>query len=269
VWKAFFRQLQVVLTFQADRSTALKAEQLSVWEMAVFDYLQNQFQANSNIFYFTKIPTVTKFRATNSTSRCPINHAHCTVALFYCQFVQVIGVEILDNEMTRDHRENIHVSTLMEIHIPLIPSSACHLLPSFQFFALGFLAMSVFVAVNVFTTGRLQGRLDAGKPLLAAATVLCPLLAIGAAYGAMSWCGMRTNSFLLILPYLILGIGVDDGFLLMHRWFQLAPHVRRPVDRLSLVFAEVGPSITVTTLTNVISFAVGALTPTPGQQQQQ
>uniref|UniRef100_A0A914EAA3 SSD domain-containing protein n=1 Tax=Acrobeloides nanus TaxID=290746 RepID=A0A914EAA3_9BILA len=74
---------------------------------------------------------------------------------------------------------------------------------------------------------------------------------------------MRTNTIMLIMPFLIMGIGVNDAFLMIHSWHRTSKQ-GIPVDvRLGLVLEDVGPSITITTLTNVITFSIGSLTPTP------
>ena len=51
-----------------------------------------------------------------------------------------------------------------------------------------------------------------------------------------------------------------------HAWNKSAGRLRLQ-DRLGLIFEEIGPSITITTLTNVITFAIGSLTPTPGKDK--
>lgn len=112
-------------------------------------------------------------------------------------------MDILDNEMTRDNHETVPFfstganSAPAESVAPPPPHS------------LGLLLVVAFVAVNVFGTvffRRVQ--LSAFGPLLLVlATVCCPLLAIGSTFGAMALLGFRINSFLLVLPYLVLGIG--------------------------------------------------------------
>ncbi len=50
---------------------------------------------------------------------------------------------------------------------------------------------------------------------------------------------------------------------MIHSWQRQAPFGPHVPSRLGLVFEEVGPSITITSLTNFIAFGIGALTPTP------
>ncbi|EYC38193.1 hypothetical protein Y032_0735g1936 [Ancylostoma ceylanicum] len=76
--------------------------------------------------------------------------------------------------------------------------------------------------------------------LIGVGAILCPLLAITCTYGILSLIGSRVNSLLFVMPFLIMGIGI--------------------------VYQECGPSITISSLTNVLAFAVGYLTPTPEVQ---
>ncbi|VDK66869.1 unnamed protein product [Onchocerca ochengi] len=153
--------------------------------------------------------------------------------------MQVIGAEILNQEMIKDGQK-------------LAP-----------FFAAGFSFMMFFVTVTVLAGAIFHNAMDCGKVLVAFGSILCPILSITSSYGIISLLGIRTNSLMLVMPFLIMGIGVDDAFLMIHPWQRLAPHTSSVSIRLGLVFEEVGPSITITSLTNFISFSIGALTPTP------
>uniref|UniRef100_A0A0K0F235 SSD domain-containing protein n=1 Tax=Strongyloides venezuelensis TaxID=75913 RepID=A0A0K0F235_STRVS len=153
--------------------------------------------------------------------------------------INVAGTEILDDEMMRDGKK-------------ITP-----------YFAAGFLFMIIFVASNVGIGAVYYNSLDVGKIIVALGSIMCPILAITSTYGMISAFGMRTNSFMLVMPFLVMGIGVDDAFLMIHAFQRLGNEGFGTVDRMSVVYEEVGPSITITSLTNFISFLIGATTPTP------
>jgi hypothetical protein len=131
------------------------------------------------------------------------------------------------------------------------------------FFATGFTLVGIFVAVAIIVPSALQRSLNSGKLWIVAVALGCPILAIVSAFGAMTLLQMRINSFLLVMPTLVLGIGVDDGFLLIHSWLRHS-HLN-PRLRITTVLVDVGPSMTITTVTNVLSFGIGWFSPTPGK----
>uniref|UniRef100_A0A8R1DSM6 SSD domain-containing protein n=1 Tax=Caenorhabditis japonica TaxID=281687 RepID=A0A8R1DSM6_CAEJA len=97
---------------------------------------------------------------------------------------------------------------------------------------------------------------------LVATSLLTPMAATIASFGAICWMGFPSFSIQCVTPFLVLGIGVDDAFILLHRWkhhIAIADTTRR----LEQVIVDVGPSITITSLTNIIAFGIGFFTPTP------
>ncbi|RCN48704.1 patched family protein [Ancylostoma caninum] len=93
-------------------------------------------------------------------------------------------------------------------------------------------------------------------------TLITPFLATISAFGLLSWLKYPIYSMQCVTPFLVLGIGVDDAFILIHRWKHRSDIQDHSV-RLTQVIVDVGPSITITSLTNIIAFGVGFFTPTP------
>uniref|UniRef100_A0A0K0DUE9 SSD domain-containing protein n=1 Tax=Strongyloides stercoralis TaxID=6248 RepID=A0A0K0DUE9_STRER len=153
--------------------------------------------------------------------------------------INIAGTGILDDEMMRDGKK-------------ITP-----------YFATGFLFMIIFVASNVGIDAIYYDSIDVGKIIVALGSIMCPILAITSTYGMISAFGMRTNSFMLVMPFLVMGIGVDDAFLMIHSFQRLGNQGFNKIDRMGIVYEEVGPSITITSLTNFISFLIGITTPTP------
>lgn len=68
---------------------------------------------------------------------------------------------------------------------------------------------------------------------------------------------MSIVSSRLITPFLVLAVGVDDAFLMLHEWFTSAE--LDPSSRLNSVLVEIGPSVTLTSVTNICAFLVSSL----------
>lgn len=99
-------------------------------------------------------------------------------------------------------------------------------------------------------------------PHIVFAIVFSPFLAATVSFGIISWLRLPIYSIMCVTPFLILGIGVDDAFIMLQSWSHLRKIPCRK-ERMAQVFVEIGPSISITSITNMIAFGIGYLTPTP------
>lgn len=152
--------------------------------------------------------------------------------------VLLLGNEIVDFEMKEDGRK-------------MAP-----------YFAAGMALTVVFVLMSVIADSIVSDVMDSGKFIMAFFVILCPTLSLMTTFGIFGWLGWRVNSVSLITPFLIMGIGVNDAFLLIHAWHRSPIRDITLSQRMGLILEDVGPSITITTVTDVTTFILGSLTPT-------
>ena len=97
------------------------------------------------------------------------------------------------------------------------------------------------------------------------ATILgfgCVMLAVQAGFGFCGILDLRLSAVHDSLPILMLGIGVDDMFVICNALDQVSLN-HSPEQRLKEAMRHAGPSITITTLTNCLAFLSGSATTIP------
>ncbi|KAJ8305936.1 hypothetical protein KUTeg_016481 [Tegillarca granosa] len=125
----------------------------------------------------------------------------------------------------------------------------------------GFIIVLIFL---VLTLGRFN--LLEQKVFLSLAGILCVGLSIAFAYGFAIACGVLYGPVHALMPFMLLGIGVDDMFVIVESWKNLAAEeLDLPLpDRIALALKHAGVSVTVTSITDIVAFAIGASTVIPG-----
>ena len=87
-------------------------------------------------------------------------------------------------------------------------------------------------------------------------------LGIVAGFGAAQWLDVPYGNTHSVLPFIILGIGVDGCFIILSS-FRQTPHALSLDKRAEIALGHAGVSITVTSVTNIAAFAIGSLTVIP------
>lgn len=87
-------------------------------------------------------------------------------------------------------------------------------------------------------------------------------MAILVSYGLCSAFGVFYGPVHSILPFLLLGIGIDDMFVIVQCWSNLnKEEMKRSLPaRIGITMKHAGVSITITSVTDFAAFAVGATT---------
>ena len=89
--------------------------------------------------------------------------------------------------------------------------------------------------------------------------LLCVTLAYTSGFGLMYFLGGQTTGVHQLMPFLLIGIGVDDMFVICNAIDQ-TDLKDSAYKRLNEAVGHAGPAITITSLTNVLAFAFGATT---------
>ncbi|GLC70304.1 hypothetical protein PLESTF_000957100 [Pleodorina starrii] len=97
------------------------------------------------------------------------------------------------------------------------------------------------------------------KAHVALASFLAIGMGIAMDLGLLSGLGVKFNFVCQVLPFLLVGVGVDNTFVIMSNYFDQDPDA--PIEyRLGEALGLAGSSITVSCTTNIIAFAVGTYT---------
>ncbi|XP_066483693.1 patched domain-containing protein 3-like [Tiliqua scincoides] len=97
------------------------------------------------------------------------------------------------------------------------------------------------------------------KVWVAAFGVFSSGLAVLSSFGLLLFCGVPFVITVANAPFLILGVGVDDMFIMVSCWQQTKVK-DRVKDRMADTYAEAAVSVTITTLTDVLAFYIGIAT---------
>ncbi|KAK7152398.1 hypothetical protein R3I93_010571 [Phoxinus phoxinus] len=121
-------------------------------------------------------------------------------------------------------------------------------------------SITYFLAITVSILSCLRLDCVRTKVWVAVCGVLSAGMAVLAGFGLLLFCGMPFAMTVATAPFLILGVGVDDMFIMISCWQKTEVHKAVEV-RLAETYKEAGVSITITTLTDVLAFYIGLMTP--------
>ncbi|KJH42738.1 patched family protein [Dictyocaulus viviparus] len=161
------------------------------------------------------------------------------------------------------YSSTIRVLTLSTSYVEAeVVRAGMSLLP---FLFVGFAIMACVSTLTTFASAYFMDQFS-----LAIMACICPFMACGTALGGLFFLGVRFGSILCVTPFLVLAIGVDDAYMMIHSWQRVTKELRMnpvkedsPSYRLAQVLSETGPAIMISALTNMSADAVGAFTSSP------
>ncbi|TRY61569.1 hypothetical protein TCAL_14942 [Tigriopus californicus] len=125
---------------------------------------------------------------------------------------------------------------------------------------LGFAIVFIYVLIMLGNFDCVENRV-----FVSLAGLVAVFMALIASYGICCSLGFPFSPLHNFIPFLILGLGIDDMFVIMQAWNKFAEHRKdlSKVEKFGETLQKAGVSITVTSLTDFLAFAIGASTLLP------
>ncbi|KAH9654809.1 SSD domain-containing protein [Citrus sinensis] len=126
-----------------------------------------------------------------------------------------------------------------------------------------YLVMFAYISVALGDTPRFSSFYVSSKVLLGLSGVILVMLSVLGSVGFFSAIGVKSTLIIMeVIPFLVLAVGVDNMCILVNAV------KRQPMElvletRISNALVEVGPSITLASLSEFLAFAVGSFIPMP------
>ncbi|KAI4388512.1 hypothetical protein MLD38_000833 [Melastoma candidum] len=129
--------------------------------------------------------------------------------------------------------------------------------------AISYLVMFAYISLTLGDAPRLSLFYVTSKVLLGLSGVVLVMLSVLASVGFFSMIGVKATLIIMeVIPFLVLAVGVDNMCILLHA-VKRQPLELPLEERISKALLEVGPSITLASLSEVLAFAVGTFITMP------
>ncbi|GER42076.1 patched family protein [Striga asiatica] len=128
---------------------------------------------------------------------------------------------------------------------------------------ISYLVMFAYISFTLGDAPRFSSYYVSSKVLLGLSGVTLVVLSVLGSVGFFSAVGIKSTMIIMeVIPFLVLAVGVDNMCILVHAVKR--QQVELPIEgRISNALVEVGPSITLASLSEVLAFAVGSFIPMP------
>ncbi|XP_055372503.1 patched domain-containing protein 3 [Condylostylus longicornis] len=125
------------------------------------------------------------------------------------------------------------------------------------YFSSTFILMALFSVITC-----MMGDAVRSKPWLGLMGNISAVMATMAAFGFAMYLGVEFIGINLAAPFLMIGIGIDDTFVMLAAWRRTSVKLKVP-ERMGHMLSEAAVSITITSVTDMISFWIGIISPFP------
>ncbi|CAN6463965.1 unnamed protein product [Victoria cruziana] len=172
-------------------------------------------------------------------------------------FVNLVKEELLT--MVSSHNLSLSFSSESSVQEELKRESAADAIT----ILISYLVMFAYISVTLGDAPQLSSCMVSSKVLLGLSGVVVVMLSVLGSIGLFSAIGVKSTLIIMeVIPFLVLAVGVDNMCILVHAVKRQAKELPME-ERLSNALVEVGPSITLASLSEVLAFAIGSIISMP------